>query len=138
MTTQTETTRAQDAVMLVARILLALMFVIAGFGKIGGFEGTAGYIASKGLPLPQLGAAIAIVVELAGGIMLIVGWKARWAALAIAVFTAVATVIFHNYWAMTGADAGMQRLMFMKNVSVIGGLLAVYAFGPGRLSIDRG
>ena len=124
--------------MLVARILLALMFVIAGFGKIGGFEGTAGYIASKGLPLPQLGAAIAIVVELAGGIMLVVGWKARWAALAIAVFTAVATVIFHNFWAMTGADAGMQRLMFMKNVSVIGGLLAVYAFGPGRLSIDRG
>ena len=138
MTTQTGTTPAQDAVMLVARILLALMFVIAGFGKIGGFEGTAGYIASKGLPLPQLGAAIAIVVELAGGIMLIVGWKARWAALAIAVFTAVATVIFHNFWAMTGADAGMQRLMFMKNVSVIGGLLAVYAFGPGRLSIDRG
>jgi len=138
MTTQTATTPAKDAVMLVARILLALMFVIAGFGKIGGFEGTAGYIASKGLPLPQLGAAIAIVVELAGGIMLIVGWKARWAALIIAVFTAVATVIFHNYWAMTGADAGMQRLMFMKNVSVIGGLLAVYAFGPGRLSIDRG
>jgi putative oxidoreductase len=138
MTTQTEMNPTKDAVMLVARILLALMFVIAGFSKIGGFEGTAGYIASKGLPLPQLGAAIAIVVELAGGIMLIVGWKARWAALAIALFTAVATVIFHNYWAMTGADAGMQRLMFMKNVSVIGGLLAVYAFGPGRLSIDRG
>ena len=138
MATQNATTPASDAVMLVARILLALMFVSAGFSKIGGFEGTAGYIASKGLPLPQLGAAIAIVVELAGGIMLIVGWKARWAALAIAVFTAVATVIFHNYWAMTGADAFTQQLMFWKNVSVIGGLLAVYAFGPGRLSIDRG
>ncbi len=138
MATQNATTPASDAVMLVARILLALMFVSAGFSKIGGFEGTAGYIASKGLPLPQLGAAIAIVVELAGGIMLIVGWKARWAALAIAVFTAAATVIFHNYWAMTGADAFTQRLMFWKNVSVIGGLLAVYAFGPGRWSIDRG
>jgi len=138
MATQNATTPASDAVMLVARILLALMFVSAGFSKIGGFEGTAGYIASKGLPLPQLGAAIAIVVELAGGIMLIVGWKARWAALAIAVFTAAATVIFHNYWAMTGADAFTQRLMFWKNVSVIGGLLAVYAFGPGRYSIDRG
>jgi putative oxidoreductase len=138
MATQNATTSASDAVMLVARILLALMFVSAGFSKIGGFEGTAGYIASKGLPLPQLGAAIAIVVELAGGIMLIVGWKARWAALAIAVFTAAATVIFHNYWAMTGADAFTQRLMFWKNVSVIGGLLAVYAFGPGRWSIDRG
>ena len=138
MATQNATTPASDAVMLVARILLALMFVSAGFSKIGGFEGTAGYIASKGLPLPQLGAAIAIVVELAGGIMLIVGWKARWAALAIAVFTAAATVIFHNYWAMSGADAFTQRLMFWKNVSVIGGLLAVYAFGPGRWSIDRG
>jgi putative oxidoreductase len=138
MATQNATTPASDAVMLVARILLALMFVSAGFSKIGGFEGTAGYIASKGLPLPQIGAAIAIVVELAGGIMLIVGWKARWAALAIAVFTAAATVIFHNYWAMTGADAFTQRLMFWKNVSVIGGLLAVYAFGPGRWSLDRG
>ena len=138
MATQNATTTTSDAVMLVARILLALMFVSAGFSKIGGFEGTAGYIASKGLPLPQLGAAIAIVVELAGGIMLIVGWKARWAALAIAVFTVAATVIFHNYWAMTGADAFTQRLMFWKNVSVIGGLLAVYAFGPGRWSIDRG
>jgi putative oxidoreductase len=138
MATQNATTTTSDAVMLVARILLALMFVSAGFSKIGGFEGTAGYIASKGLPLPQLGAAIAIVVELAGGIMLIVGWKARWAALAIAVFTAAATVIFHNYWTMTGADAFTQRLMFWKNVSVIGGLLAVYAFGPGRWSIDRG
>jgi putative oxidoreductase len=138
MATQNATTPASDAVMLVARILLALMFVSAGFSKIGGFEGTAGYIASKGLPLPQLGAAIAIVVELAGGIMLIVGWKARWAALAIAVFTAAATVIFHNYWTMTGADAFTQQLMFWKNVSVIGGLLAVYAFGPGRWSIDRG
>ena len=93
MTTQNEMTPAKDAVALVARVLLAAMFVIAGFGKIGGFEGTAGYIASKGLPLPQLGAAIAIVVELAGGILLIVGWKARWAALAIAAFTAVATVL---------------------------------------------
>ena len=78
-------TQRDDAAMLVARILLALMFVIAGFGKIGGFEGTAGYIASKGMPPPQL-AAVAIVVELAGGIMLIVGWKARWAALTIVVF----------------------------------------------------
>ena len=138
MTTQNEMTPAKDAVALVARVLLAAMFVIAGFGKIGGFEGTAGYIASKGLPLPQLGAAIAIVVELAGGILLIVGWKARWAALAIAAFTAVATVLFHDFWAMTGPDAFTNRLMFMRNLSVIGGLLAIYAFGPGRLSVDRG
>ena len=138
MTNQIETTPAKDAVALVARILLAAMFVIAGFGKIGGFEGTAGYIASKGLPLPQVGAAIAVLVELGGGILLIVGWKARWAALVIAVFTLVASVFFHNFWAMTGADAFTNQLMFMKNLSVIGGLLAIWAFGPGRLSVDRG
>jgi putative oxidoreductase len=138
MTTQIEMTPAKDAVALVARILLAAMFVIAGFGKIGGFEGTAGYIASKGLPLPQVGAAIAILVELGGGILLIVGWKARWAALAIAAFTVVATVFFHNFWAMTGTDAFTNQLMFMKNLSVIGGLLAIWTFGPGRLSVDRG
>ena len=75
-----------------------LMFVLAGFGKIGGFERTAAAIAGKGLPLPEVGAAIAIAVELGGGLMLIVGWKARWAALALAVFTVVATFFFHDFW----------------------------------------
>jgi putative oxidoreductase len=127
----------RDVAALVGRILLALMFVLAGFGKITGFDGTAGYIASKGLPLPQVGAAIAVVVELVGGLLLIVGWKARWVALVLAIFTAVATYFFHDFWHMTDAAAGTNKLMFLKNVSVIGGMLMVWAFGPGRLSIDR-
>ncbi len=64
-------------------------------GKIGGFAGTAGYIASKGLPLPEVGAALAIAVEILAGIALVVGWKTRWAALLLAVFTLVATFFFH-------------------------------------------
>src|SRR5436190_14867140 len=91
---------AQDLAALVGRLLLAAIFITSGFGKITGFEGTVGYIASKGLPLPQLGAIIAIVVELGGGILLAIGYKARWAALALAVFTLAAGILFHNYWAV--------------------------------------
>jgi putative oxidoreductase len=119
-----------------ARILLALMFVLSGFGKLTGLEGTAGYIASKGLPVPMLLAAAAGVLELVAGVLLIIGWQARWAALALAVFTLVASVLFHNYWAMPADQQRMQQLMFMKNLAVTGGLLFVFAFGAGALSLD--
>jgi putative oxidoreductase len=122
---------------LVGRILLAVMFVIAGVGKIGGFDGTVGYIASKGLPLPAVLAAGTVALEIVAGAALIVGYKARWAALALAVFTALATVIFHAYWAMPVEQQMVQRLMFLKNLAVTGGLLMVFAFGPGRYSIDK-
>ncbi|MEP7181393.1 MAG: DoxX family protein [Betaproteobacteria bacterium] len=131
--------QTRDVAALAGRVLLALMFVFAGYGKIGGFEDTAAYIASKHLPLPPVATAIAIVVELVGGLMVVVGWKARWAALAVAVFTVFATILFHNFWAMTdAATADVNRLMFLKNVAVIGGLLILGAFGPGRYSLDRG
>ena len=120
----------------IARILLALMFVLAGFGKLTGLEGTAGYIASKGLPAPMLLAVVAGVVELVAGVLLIIGWQARWAALALAAFTVVASVIFHNFWAMPAAQQMTQQLMFMKNIGVVGGLLLVFAFGAGSLSLD--
>ena len=83
-------TNVHEVAALVGRILLAAIFIKSGFGKITGFEGTVGYIASKGLPLPQIGAIIAILVELGGGILLAIGFKARWAALAIAIFTLAA------------------------------------------------
>ena len=120
------------------RILIALIFIKSGFGKITGFEGTVGYIASKGLPLPQIGAIIAIIVELGGGILLVVGWKARWAAAAMFVFTAAATLIFHNFWAVPPAEVQNQTINFMKNVSMLGGLLYVVVYGSGPLSADGG
>jgi putative oxidoreductase len=122
--------------LVIARILLALMFVLAGIGKLTGLEGTAGYIASKGLPAPMLLAAAAGVLELVAGVLLIIGWQARWAALALAAFTLVASVIFHNYWSMPAEQQMMQQLMFMKNLAVTGGLLFVFAFGAGALSLD--
>jgi putative oxidoreductase len=131
------TSSINDAFALVGRILLAAIFIKSGFGKITGFEGTVGYIASKGLPLPQIGAIIAILVELGGGILLAIGFKARWAALAIAIFTLAAGILFHNYWAVDAAQRMGQEINFWKNISMTGGLLMVYAFGPGRYSVDK-
>jgi putative oxidoreductase len=123
---------------LVGRILIAFIFVFAGFGKITGFEGTVGYIASKGLPLPQLAAAGAILVEFGGGLMIILGWKARWAAAAIFIFTLLAALIFHDFWAAAADQAQNQMIHFMKNVSMMGGLLYVMVHGSGPLSVDKG
>jgi putative oxidoreductase len=128
---------ARDIAALIGRILIAIMYIPAGWGKIGGFAGTSGYIASKGLPLPDVGAAIAIVVELVAGIMLLVGWKTRWAALALAAFTLVATFLFHDFWAAPEAKRFAEQLMFSKNIAIVGGLLLAYAFGPGRYSVDK-
>ena len=121
---------------LIGRLLIALIFVFAGFGKIGGFEGTVGYIASKGLPLPQLLAIGAIIVELGGGLALAAGWKTRWAALALFVFTALAAVLFHAFWAVPADQAQNQMIHFMKNLSIMGGLLFVIIHGSGPLSVD--
>ncbi|MBL8326710.1 MAG: DoxX family protein [Rubrivivax sp.] len=128
--------QAPAPVVVAARVLLALMFILAGFNKFGALAGTAGYIASKGLPLPSVLAFLTAALEVVAGIALAVGFNARWAALALAVFTLLATVLFHNYWAMPADQQYMQQLMFMKNLSVTGGLLMVFAFGAGPLSID--
>ncbi|HEY3049650.1 MAG TPA: DoxX family protein [Polaromonas sp.] len=126
----------QNPLSLIGRVLLALLFVPAGFSKIGGFAGTAGYIASKGVPLPELAVAAAIGVELGLGMLLLIGFQTRWAALGIAFFTAVITFIFHNYWAVPAEQAMMQQLMFFKNIAVVGGLLTVAAWGAGAWSVD--
>jgi len=121
---------------LVGRILIALIFVVSGFGKITGFEGTVGYIASKGLPLPEFAAMAAVIIELGGGLMVVFGWKARWAAADMFVFTAVAALIFHNFWSVLAAQSQNQMIHFMKNVSMLGGLLYVIVYGSGPFSVD--
>ena len=132
------TPNISNAAALLGRILLALIFITSGFGKITGFEDTVGYIASKGLPLPQLGAIIAIIVEVGGSILLVIGYKARWAALALAIFTLAAAIFFHNYWAVEAAEKIGQQINFWKNISMAGGMLMVFAHGPGRYSVDKG
>jgi putative oxidoreductase len=126
----------QNPLALLSRLLLAVLFLPAGIGKITGFAGTAGYIASVGLPMPTVAAAVAIAVEVLGGLALIVGFGTRWAALALALFTLGASFFFHSYWAMPAEQQMMQQLMFMKNIGVTGGLLALAAFGAGAFSLD--
>jgi len=121
---------------LVGRVLMAALFLPAGVSKIAGFAGTVGYIASKGVPLPEAAAIIAIIVEVGGGLALILGVKTRWAALALALFTLIATFMFHNYWTLPADQQMMQQLMFMKNIAVIGGLLTLAAWGAGAWSMD--
>ena len=130
-------TANRDIAALVGRILLATIFIWSGWSKISGFEGTAGYIASKGLPVPQLLAIGAIVIELAGGLLLAFGCMARWAAFAMVLFLITTLLFFHNFWAFSADQVAMQKLQFMKNVSIMGGMLMVWTFGPGRLSFDR-
>jgi putative oxidoreductase len=115
---------------------MAYLFIPAGWGKIAGFTGVAGYIASKGLPMPEVLAAATIVVELGLGLLLLIGWKARWAALGLALFVAFITPIFHAYWALPEAQQMMQKQSFDKNLAIVGGLLFLTAFGAGGFSVD--
>ena len=126
----------QNPLTLAGRLLLALLFLPAGLTTIAGFAGTVGYIASKGLPLPAVGAVIAIGVEVLGGLALLVGFGTRVAALVLAVFTVAATVIFHAWWAVPAEAQMVQQLMFFKNIAVVGGLLVLAAHGAGGWSLD--
>lgn len=122
--------------LLIGRILLALMFILSGFGKLADIGGTAGYIASGGLPFPAVLAVIVGLLELLGGLAIVAGFQARWAALALGLFTLAASVTFHKFWAVPADQAFVQQLMFMKNLSIAGGLFVVAALGAGALSLD--
>jgi len=126
----------QNSLNLGARILLAVLFLPAGIGKLTGFGGTVGYIASVGLPLPTLGAALALTVEILGSVALLAGFGTRAAALVLAVFTLVASFFFHAFWAVPADQAFVTQLLFFKNIAVVGGLLAVAANGAGDWSLD--
>ena len=109
---------------------------MSGFEKITGFQDTVGYIASAGLPLPAVGAVLAILVEFGGGLMLVFGLYTRWAACALAAFALVSGVLFHGFWAAPDAEKMGQFINFWKNVTIAGGMLVLAAFGPGSISLD--
>ena len=126
-----------NAAALVGRILLALMFVISGFMKIGGFAGVAGYIGSKGLPMPEVLAALTIALELGGGILLVIGYKVRVVSILFFLWLIPTTLIFHKFWGIDAAQVQNQMNNFLKNVSIMGAMLLVFAFGPGAYSVDK-
>ena len=130
------TTAFQSSTVLAGRILLGLIFILSGFGKIAGFAGTVGYIESAHLPLPSLVAVLTIVIELGGGLALVSGFYTRQTALVLAVFTVLAGFIFHNFWDADQAQKMAQQVNFLKNLSIAGGMLVLAAFGPGTMSVD--
>lgn len=119
------------------RILLALMFVLAGFSKLMNIDGTAAYMGSAGLPASSALAVLVGLIELLGGLAIATGFLARWAALGLAVFTLVASFMFHRYWSLPADQQMMQQLLFMKNMAVAGGMLVLAALGPGPASLGK-
>jgi putative oxidoreductase len=124
--------------LLLARLGLSVLFIVSGFGKLMSVAGVAGMLTSKGFPMPtELGYAVG-ALELIGGLMILIGFKARWAGAVLAVFTIGTIVFFHNFWTMEGAPRGLNQLMAMKNLAIAGGMLLLAVAGPGRYSFDRG
>jgi putative oxidoreductase len=122
---------------LVGRVLMALLFVYFGYMKASNFGGSVGYFTKWGFPAPQIMAGIAVLFELGFGVLLLIGWKTRWMALALAVYCIIATAVAHRFWTYEAAQAFNQTSHFFKNVSIIGGLLYIAAMGPGRYSVDK-
>jgi putative oxidoreductase len=114
---------------LVGRVLLALMFVVSGYGKIGGYEATQGYMASMGVPGMLL--PLVIALELGGGLAIFAGWQTRIFAILLAGFCLLSAFIFH-----LDVAARKQSIMFMKNLSVAGGFMLLAAYGPGTFAFD--
>lgn len=125
-----------QTLMLVGRILLSLVFLIAGYRKLMAVAASAGYFAKLGFPMPEVMVWVAIAVELGGAILLILGWKARGAAWLLALFTLIATFAAHRFWEVDPAQYANQMNHFLKNLAIVGGLMFVAAAGPGALSVD--
>lgn len=129
--------KVSNEVILLARILLVVLFVLFGWSKLTDFPGTVGYIASQGLPMPTLAAAVVVLMEFFVGLAIVLGFCTRPLALLLALYTLGTALIGHHYWTMEGADRMANMINFYKNISIIGGLLLLCVTGPGKYSIDR-
>ena len=126
-----------DWVSALGRVGLAALFLWSGYGKLVHMDGNLGYMKAFGVPAPELFIWPALLAELIGGAMLMLGLKARWAALVLIAFTLPATFIFHAYWAVPADQVMNAQIHFMKNLAILGGLLTVVAHGSGRVALDR-
>lgn len=132
-----DSSRFRDEIILVARILLVLLFLIFGWGKITGFSGTVGYMAHSGLPLPWAAAIVAIVVEVFVSLAILAGIWTGPLALVMAAYTLATAFVGHPYWTMSGMAAFEAEINFFKNVSIVGGFLLLFVTGPGRYALRR-
>jgi putative oxidoreductase len=137
-TSMSATTGVNPMLMLLSRVLLAAVFLVFGIRKLLAVAGTTGYFAKLGIPAPEILVWACIIVEIVGGVLLIVGWRTRLMAWILAGFVVIATGYAHRYWEFDAAQYVPQLTNFMKNLAIIGGLLMVAACGPGRISVDKG
>lgn len=126
----------RDIILLIARVLLMILFVLSGWAKITGFEGTVGYMTSLGAPAPMLAAAIAVIMEFVVGILLILGFYTRPLAFLFALFVLGTGLLGHPFWNMVDPERAANMTQFLKNLSICGGLLVLAVSGPGRFSVD--
>ena len=126
----------QSTTNLVARLLFVALFLPAGISKLTGFDGTVGYFNSLGIPAAALAVSVTIAIEILGSLAVLVGFKTRAAAIVLALFTLAASIAGHAYWAVPAEQVFVQKLLFFKNMAVVGGLLLLAIQGAGKLSID--
>jgi putative oxidoreductase len=119
----------------VGRVALGTIFVVSGLGKLAAWRGIVAYAGSKGVP--EILLAIATALELLGGISVVIGFKARWGALALLIFLVPVTLVFHNFWGVPAEQQQMEMVNFLKNLAICGGLLIVLGRGAGAFSIDN-
>ena len=126
-----------STVLLVSRVFLAGVFIVFGIRKLLAVTGTVGYFTKLGLPMPEILVWLVILVEVGGGILLVIGWRTRLVAWILAGFVVLATLAAHRYWEMDAAQYVPQLTNFMKNLAIAGGLLSLAAMGAGRYSVDK-
>jgi len=126
----------QSLAALLGRICIGILFFWAGWTKIMDIEGTMSYMVSKQMPMVEFFLPAAIAMQNLGALSLIMGFLTRWGAALLIIFIVPASILFHNFWNLEGAVQLTEKIMFMKDVGVLGGLLLILAFGPGKYSID--
>lgn len=129
--------KRSDLVLLLARILLGVIFLLSGYGKLTHLDGFAASLASRGVPATSVLGPLGACVEFFGGLAIIVGAEVGWASVLMILFVIVATLISHRFWELQGAARQAQQGQFMKNLAIIGGFLALMAEGGGRLALER-
>ncbi|MFL6648189.1 MAG: DoxX family protein [Sulfurifustaceae bacterium] len=122
---------------LLGRILIGHIFLLSGLNKIFHYSQTAAYMASKNVPMIEALLVLSIIVEIAGALMIIFGWRAKLAAAVFFLWLIPVTFMMHNFWAVPAAEKMGQLINFQKNLVIMGTMLYIVAFGPGRYSLRR-
>jgi putative oxidoreductase len=125
-----------DAVLALGRALMSVIFIVSGFNKFMAVAGTTAYLTRLGVPSPQIMVYVVAALELIGGLMILVGFKTRWVALVMCVFTGITVFLGHKFWAVDAAQYQNQLNHALKNLAIMGGFLVLAGAGPGRYSVD--